>query len=497
MPIPESTRDDELDAGLWDDPDDRSLYVNGVDGATGNYLVPPLDPQAVVAVARAALRSPAQAAGMTAPRHSGRPRFRGVRRRIDPTKLESAGWGVIIAESVTPDMREALAPLLAHRRAQASMLHTHRYREFVGADGYRQGETRYDFLARHGAGPGPADPDHVPYYLLIVGGPESIPYSFQYELDTTYAVGRIHFETAEEYARYAATVIAAETGRAGRAARAVFLGTRNPGDRATQRSATRLVTPLAAAFAETHPDWSVRAVLAHEATKPSFAAVLGGADTPALLFTASHGIGFAEEHPLQRRHQGALICQEWQPFRGSGPVPAEQYFAAEDVADDANVAGMIAFHFACYSAGTPLLDEFSRHIERREVRLASAPFVAALPARLLGHPRGGALAVVGHVDRAWGCSFSWPGVEEHTATFEDMLATVAAGEPVGHAMACFNARWADITTALSGEIERPAPGDEASARDARLLQLWLAANDARNYMIVGDPAVRLVTESGV
>ena len=41
------------------------------------------------------------------------------------------------------------------------------------------------------------------------------------------------------------------------------------------------------------------------------------------------------------------------------------------------------------------------------------------------------------------------------------------------------------------------PDDEADARNARLAQIWMVANDARNYTVVGDPAVRLVTEPGV
>jgi hypothetical protein len=464
------------------------FVFNGISAKTGEYLLPPLTPEVVSGLARG--EKPDQA-------HLNELRWRyqqateahyGVKAGVDPSKMAEAGWGVIFAHDADPAIRQALVPLLALRKEQANQ-QKERFKEFAGYEGHRPGESKNAFLARHGVGPGPADPDIVPYYLLIVGDPERIPFRFQYQLDVTYAVGRLHFDTPEEYARYAESVVAAEAGPP-RTRRAAFFGARNPGDKATQLSADLLVEPLAKQLADERPEWEVRTVLAEDATKKRLARLLGGDETPALLFTASHGMGFSRDDPLLLPNQGALLCQDWPgPLTHHGEIPHDYYFAGEDVPPDAKLAGLISFHFACYGAGTPRADDFSHQVFTSPDEIAPYAFVAALPRRLLAHPKGGALAVVGHVERAWGYSFMWGKAGAQREVFRSALQHLTEGRPLGMAIEFFNERYSEISTVLSAELEDVRYGKTPDHLE--LAGLWTANNDARNLVVIGDPAVRL------
>jgi hypothetical protein len=468
----------------------EQLYFNGINGATGEYLLPPMSPQDISKIAQGESLDKAHLQELKFWYQRATQKSLGPKEGVDPKDLAQSGWGVIFAfedKERSPAIKEALKELLDLRQKQVG----EHYREFSGEHAYRPNETKTEFLARHGIVPGPADPDKVPYYLLIVGNPEKISYRFQYQLDVQYAVGRIHFSTLKEYAQCARSVVMAETGKVVLPRRAVFFGVQNLDDPATALSANQLVAPLANEITQDQKDkWEIETVSPNEAMKARLSKLFGGTDTPAFLFTASHGMGFPKDDPRQLPHQGALLCGDWRgPLLWRKPIPQEFYFAGDDLGDDPRLLGLLSFHFACYGAGTPRLDDFAHQAFKQPMAIAPNAFVAKLPQRLLGHPNGGALAVIGHVERAWGYSFMWQNAGRQLEVFNSTLKRLMEGHPVGSAVEYFNERYAELSTVLTEELKAIEFGRVAN--DLELAGMWTANNDARSYVILGDPAVRL------
>jgi hypothetical protein len=466
--------------------DDETLFFcNGINAETGDYLVPPMTASQLAALARQQPPAPQEVQWLRGWLDKTR-NGRDVRDGIDVRDLSQTGWGVIFAaeDPQAKEIRKELGPLLSHRRAMAGPY----YREYIGKEGYQPGEGLEGFLTRQKTDVGePADPEKLPYYLLLVGSPELIPYSFQQALDVTYAVGRIHFPTMAEFRSYAESVVTAESATPTPKRQAIFFGPSHPEDEPTRRSVDDLLRPLAQKMGSRKNGWEVSPVLEEAATKQRLATFLGGGETPGFLFTAGHGVGFSFGGPSQPVKNGALVCHGWQGPK-SGPIGSEHYFTAGEVNGDAGVLGLVGFFFACYSGGTPADDDFSLASPGERAALAPKPFVAPLAQRLLGHPKGGALAIIGHVDRVWQTSFYSPRVGPTLQTFEDALLRLLNGYPLGSAMELFGRRYANLSTQLAKSLQASFRRD---GDDVNLAEKWTASNDVGKYVVIGDPAVRI------
>lgn len=414
----------------------------------------------------------------------------GVLSGFDPDKLDEVGWGLIFSADVDPaPVLEALSPLIERRRGEAG----DRLKIFQGPDGYRVGDTANKWLMRRGASLNIIDPDlGVPYYLVVVGDPSQIPFSFQYSLDIVAAVGRIDFPTAAEYRQYAESVIAHESNLALATMREIAMfATCHDFDRATQLFTNQVAKPLAFGEGPKKPvgekfGFKVNALLEEAATKENLKSVLRGAGrgTPSILFTGSHGMAFGVDDARLVQNQGALVCNDWP---GYGSIDESHWFAASDVPADASIHGMIHFFFACYGAGTPEFDNFNRMGQPE--RVAPHAMTARLPQALMAHPGGGTLASLGHIDKAWASSFQSARGKAQTQGFRDVVGQLMTGTRVGHATDQFNTQWGTLSTELVELLDERSAGGAVS--DAELLSLWVARDDARNYVILGDPAVKL------
>jgi hypothetical protein len=236
--------------------------------------------------------------------------------------------------------------------------------------------------------------------------------------------------------------------------------------------------------------FSLRTFVEKEATKANLLNVLRCKDdgtSPAILFTASHGMGWPKEGLQgQKNNQGALLCQDW---TGLGTISSSQYLTAAEIPDNANVQGVITIIVACYGAGVPAHDAFLQDRKHGPVAIANEPFISALPQRLLSHPNGGALAVIGHVERLWSMSFVPPELPSQLIPFRNFFGRVMSGEPIGHAMSDFNKRYAVLAADLLANLDETQLSSQLS--DTELVWKWIERTDAQNFVVLGDPAAHI------
>jgi hypothetical protein len=468
------------------------IFLNGLNPVTGEYLVPPLDERTAADAAAAGKQTHPAVAQM----HDNLTRKTlGLPFPLQPEKIEDSGWGIVTHAQEDPAVLKALDPLFQHRLKQINNDRTVKKLTY-------NGEKFVDWLAGNGVAPGTVRPDKVPFYLLIVGDPDRIPFEFTQLLDIEYAVGRLHLDSSADYALYAQSVVDYETNLAATNNKEViFFGTQHINDMATQLSCQSLVTPLADGIdgapgvAQALQFQSLK-LLGPQATKAALLPILSrpkGQNPPALIFSATHGIGWPLGDARQADQQGSLVCGEWKGLGFSPlPFPPDTYLAAKDLDASANVRGMIAFHFACFGVGTPRNDKFSFKPPQPPAQLAPKAFFSPLPKRLLSHPNGPALAAIGHIERAWATSIQPPGTEPQIQPFQNAIVKILRGLPLGLALTDFSLAYGQFAALLSGMLADKL--DDLPVDENQLAMTWTQQNDAEAYTLFGDPAIRVRPE---
>jgi len=226
-----------------------------------------------------------------------------------------------------------------------------------------------------------------------------------------------------------------------------------------------------------------------------------------LLFTAGHGMGAPRggwgTAADQRSRQGALVLPR--PALG---LPCK-VIDAPAVKKGPFLPGGVWFCFACFGAATPArsdyhpwLSELARQGKMAgDVGIALAslpkppepPFVAALPQAALANPEG-PLAVFGHVDLALSFSFQDGSSRgsRRGSRFTAALEHVVRGRRVGVALDVLMRGFRDVNNELAKLQQDDAVlGGRGGGDLTTRAHLFMLRNDLKNFVLLGDPAVRL------
>lgn len=416
--------------------------------------------------------------------------FRDLPAGIDPYSLADTGWGILIApEEAKRGVLTKLEPLLALRRSQAG--------EFYHEETFEDLSARDYLWVKHGDSPGTIHPGKgkLPYYLLIVGSPTQIPFQFQFDLAVNRAVGRLYFEDLEHYSVYAeaACSVAAWEARQQLKEISLFSVTATDENGAIRQIEDHFLDPLKKELVAKEPQWLIRSGKDFE---PDFVNLLQGDNgPPGLLITACHGLQKGFGSPDQKNRQGALNMIGTKPdlslikkrFTG-----ADLRALAAGKAEPFSLQGTIVALFACYSAGTPqvnnLREVFSTAPDLEDV-LAESPFLASLPTAMLST---GALAVLGHVDKGLTASFVWKYGLTCTSgarSLIDSLLQLLAGHRLGHALRPLFRRYSYLAAHMLSIEEARVTGNPIPESDRN--DHLAALQDAKGFVLLGDPAVTL------
>lgn len=463
-----------------------TIMGNGLD-FSGNALFKPMDESSVAEALVAAFTPNAESVRSLALTTTQADVFKSDMRRVTPDRGDprAVGWTFLInsADPQRDDIQQILEPLAMHR-GMADPKEPLLYNGEPPDEWFYWLQKTYYALGLEGK--------RAPQYILIVGGPDQVPFRFQSILDTGASVGRIVFDTLDDLNQYVEKLIRIENAADPLVTKEAVFFAPDHGD-ATYYSRKYMAEPLAK-LTQDEMGFTTRTIFGDDATKANLMAAIS-TGTPALVYTASHGLGaFDQATDFQKRYNGAVCCQDTRQGTDS-------LFSADDVPlDQPFLEGSVFFQFACFGYGTPAESDFAHWLPNQvPKKYADADFLAALPKKLLAHPKG-PIAFIGHLDIALLHGFAvkadlsemdrW---HARIVPFKTAVNQLLSVQPSGLAMEDLNKRYSDCNALIKNldDCEKRGKLTWTPKLKANFLDTWLSGADAQNYLIFGDPAGRL------
>jgi len=411
---------------------------------------------------------------------------------IDPKDWRDprVGWGVLVADdpllatdakAAGLDLPDAIRMLLDDRNgvvvrydpaAAAGMLR--RY--------YTNGTAQDIFATAQAWGTGIGQ---IPRYLLMLGSPAQLPWSLQFFLQSDYFVGRLDL-SGPALDSYVSRLLDDWAGTTVRPLAPIIWATSQNGD-ITRLMRNSIAEPLHQRFADdtdlapTFIDGS-----SMSATGTALAAALQ-AQTPGLVVTTSHGMTGPLSDPVRLRADLGLLVDG-----GFSTISPNTLTAGWDP------GGVIWYAHACCSAGSRAKTSFDGLVVPgsgvdRILRAVAAcgDTIAPFPQALLSAPTP-AKAFIGHVEP----TFDWSVRHHLTGQFltnpllDSLYQRLFSKEPVGMALDSCRRMASGLLNAYHDTYINEL--NQGQSRAGEILALKLMANDWRSFVLLGDPACRLL-----
>ena len=335
-------------------------------------------------------------------------------------------------------------------------------------------------------------------HVLIVATPEQIPFKFQSLLSVLPKVGRVCFDNLDDLQNYVNKVITMSTTPPDNLKKqssffATNYGTLSNGNYdVTHYSYHELVEPLKQFLS--NEGIPVEITKLEEMKKIPMVKKLE-TNHSSLVFFAGHGVGNVPPDK-QSQLQGAFCCQDWIETKNDSEL-----FSANDFlnTDDPFLEGSMIVNFSCFSYGTPKLDDivnFSFEGSQTGDSLASESFIAAIPKKLLAHPKG-PLGYIGHANSLYLSGFynSSPSLSDDqrrdVSSFEAIVDCLLQNDTLGNSIDNMIDNASVEKTRFIQAVQRYQMGDESRNTKLEIANSYFQSFDFTNYLIFGDPAIRL------